>query len=73
MIATPPSVPAVCRLLRFAILVCTTAGICTVNKPSIDNAMATNSAAKPVTIQGCSKAAAGACPPSAAKAVPAIV
>ena len=45
MTATPPKVPALWRLLTSASRVCTAAGICTVNRPNMDSAIATKSAA----------------------------
>src|SRR6185437_5912877 len=45
MTATPPKLPALWRLLRAASRLCTAAGICTVNRPSMDSAIATKIAA----------------------------
>ena len=70
--ATPPKVPADCRLLMLAMRVCTAAGICSVNSPNIDSASAMNSAANNTRIQVCWNTAC-TCLPAAAHTAPAIV
>jgi hypothetical protein len=72
MTATPPSEPAVCRLLSWAMRVCSAAGICSVKRPSMERAITTKRAAKEAMIQGRWNAAC-TWPPAAANAVPAIV
>jgi hypothetical protein len=61
-----------CRLLVPDRRVCSTAGICTVNSPNIDSAIATNSVAKVAMTQGFWNTAC-TCWPAAAAAAPAAV
>ena len=72
MTATPPKLPADWRLLMLASRVCSIAGICSVNRPNIDSASATNNAANKLSTHHCWNSAC-TCLPAAAQAMPAAV
>ena len=72
MTATPPKLPAVCRLLAALKRVWMAAGIWIVNSPIIDSASTTNSPANSTMIQVCWNSACTWLP-AAATAMPAAV